>query len=63
MTLMIYDKDGKKVKEFQNVNPHGLKTMYLGSPQRQVLMFKHGDGFNGSIDIVNGMTFALYNQR
>ena len=57
---MIYDKDGKKMKEIKDVKPHGLKTMYLGSPRRQVLMFNHGAGFDGSIDMVNGMTFALY---
>ena len=60
MKLMIYDKDGRQIKKFKNVKAHSLKTIYLGSPLRHVLMFQHGFG-DGSIDIVNGMTFALYN--
>ena len=60
MILQIYDKNGKQIKEFKDVKAHGLKTMYLGSPLRQVLMFRHKFG-NGSIDIINGMTFSLYN--
>lgn len=59
MTLYIYDKDGKRIKTFTDVKPHGLKTMFLGYPKRQVLMFNHKFGC-GSIDIVNGMTFGLY---
>ena len=59
MKLMIYDKNGNQIKEFKNVKAHGLKTMYLGYPLRQVFMFQHECG-DGLIDIAHGMTFALY---
>lgn len=62
MKLYIYDKNGKQIKEFKNIKSHGLKTMFLGSPARQVLMFKHEHG-DGNIDLINGMTFALYNEK
>lgn len=62
MKLYIYDKNGKQIKEVKNVKPHCFKTMLLGSPTRQVLMFKHEHG-DGCIDLINGMTFALYDER
>lgn len=62
MKLYIYNKNGKCIKAISGVKSHGIKTMFLGCPVRQVLMFKHEHG-DGNIDLVNGMTFALYEEK
>ena len=62
MKLITY-KNGKKVCEYHDVNPHGVKLMHLGIPVRLVLCFtklKTGNLCNVNLD--QGITFSLFNE-
>lgn len=62
MKLITY-KNGRKIREYHDVNPHGVKLMHLGIPAQPVLCFtKLRTGNLCNVNLDQGITFSLLNE-
>lgn len=65
--IHIYTSSGKLERTFKNVEINKIRTMFLGIPKRQVLMFNYKTSYGGieyrSIDLIDGRTFTIFKDK